>query len=85
MIGYPDQNRLKMIAKQPTYLPGMANLKMTKRVADMRGPELVHNKLIHKQYGIVALSGGALKWGHFEMMRTSINRHLDLKKLAHFL
>ena len=50
--------------------------KMTKRVGDMRGPELVHNKLIHKQYGIVALSGGQLEFGHFDMIRTTINRKL---------
>ena len=66
--------------KTPTYLPGMSNIKMTRRVADMRGPELVHNKLIHKQYGIMAMSGGALKWGHFEVIRTTINRQLDVKK-----
>ena len=27
--------------------------KMTKRLTLMRGPELIHNQLIHKQYGIV--------------------------------
>ncbi len=53
---------------------------MTKRLADIRGPELVHNKLIHKQYGIVALSGGNLQYGHFEMLRNTINRNLDLSK-----
>lgn len=26
---------------------------MTKRLTLMRGPELIHNQLIHKQYGIV--------------------------------
>lgn len=69
-----------MVSKQPTYPPGFLTPKMTKRVADMRGPELVHNKLILKQYGIVALSGGELKYGHFEMIRNSINRNLDLKR-----
>lgn len=53
---------------------------MPKRLADHRGPELVHNKLIHQQYGIVALSGGELKHGHFEMMRNTLNRNLDLNK-----
>lgn len=66
--------------KQPTYPPSFLIPRMPKRLADIRGPELVHNKLIHKQYGIVALSGGQLKYGHFEMMRTSFNRKLDLNK-----
>ncbi len=50
------------------------------RLEKVRGPETIHNKLIHKQYGIVALSGGQLKYGHFEMMRTTINKKLDIKK-----
>ena len=54
---------------------------MKRRVLDMRGPELVHNKLIHKQYAIVALSGGQLKHGHFEMMRSTINRKLDMTRM----
>jgi large subunit ribosomal protein L16 len=48
----------------------------------MRGPELVHTKLIHKQYGIIALSGGSLKHGHYEMIRTTINRGLGLSDKA---
>ncbi len=72
----PDQSKLKSVAKQPTYPAGFVIPKMTKRLIDMRGPELVHNKLIHKQYGIVALAGGQLEFGHFDMIRTTINRKL---------
>ncbi len=71
---------MKAVQKQPVYPSTMLTPKMTKRVADVRGPELVHNKLIHKQYGIVALSGGNLHFGHFEMIRSTINRQLDLTK-----
>lgn len=53
---------------------------MAKRVHDMRGPELVHNQLIHKQYGIIALSGGQMEFGHFDMIRNSVNRKLDMTK-----
>lgn len=77
VIGYPDANKLKIMPKTPQYPPGLSPPTMTKRLADMRGPELVHNKLIHKQYGIVALSGGQLAYGHFEMLRMTINRNLD--------
>jgi len=80
VYGYPDNNRLKMVNKQPTYPTSMLTPRMTKRMADVRGPELIHNKLIHKQFGIVALSGGNLKHGHFEMMRNTINRNLEITK-----
>jgi large subunit ribosomal protein L16 len=46
----------------------------------MRGPELVHNKLIHKQYGIIALSGGSLKFGHYEMIRMAVNRMINQER-----
>ena len=65
--------------KNPTYI-SITPPKMTKKIEDMRGPELIHNKLIHKQYAIVALVGGNLKYGHFEMIRTTINRNLDANK-----
>jgi large subunit ribosomal protein L16 len=71
---------LKMVGKQPIYPNTVQSPKMRKRVVDMRGPELVHNQLIHKQYGIVALSGGEMKYGHFEMVRSTVNRSLDIKK-----
>lgn len=47
----------------------------------MRGPELIHNTLIHKQYGIIALTGGRLKWGHFEMLRLGIGRQMDISRM----
>jgi large subunit ribosomal protein L16 len=80
VIGYPDSNKLKNVPKTPTPHANTSLLTMTKRLADIRGPELVHNKLIHKQYGIVALSGGNLTIGHFEMLRNTINRFMDLTK-----
>lgn len=42
---------------------------MQKRLILMRGPELVHNNLLHKQFGIVAMGGGRLRHGHYEMIR----------------
>lgn len=80
VIGVPDQNKLRPISKQPSYPTGFLTPRMTKRINDMRGPELVHNQLIHKQYGIVALSGGQMEFGHFDMIRNSVNRKLDMTK-----
>lgn len=47
----------------------------------MRGPEPVHNFLQHKQYGIIALGGGRLKWNHFEMTRMTMLRKLDHNRM----
>jgi large subunit ribosomal protein L16 len=71
---------MKPLAKQLSFPAGIKNQKMTRRLAKIRGPELVHNKLIHKQYGIVALTGGQLVTGHCNMIQTAINKKLDLNK-----
>lgn len=70
-----------MITKTPTYPAGLKAPKMPRKLELMRGPELVHNKLIHNQYGVMALSGGSLKFGHFEMMRNILNKSLDRNKM----
>lgn len=54
---------------------------MTKRLKEMRGAELVHTDLIHNQLGVVALSGGSMRSGHFEMFRNIINRKMDTNKV----
>lgn len=49
----PDRPKLHYIDRVPNYTnTQMRPPKMTKMLNLMRGPELVHNKLIHKQYGI---------------------------------
>jgi large subunit ribosomal protein L16 len=64
----------------PVFVP--QNATTTKRLKDIRGPELVHTKLIHQQYGIVALSGGNIKHGHFEMIRNTIGRFIGSNTFA---
>lgn len=64
-----ERPKLKTIERVPQYPPNMKPPKMQKRLKLMRGPELVHNTLLHKQFGIIALGGGRLRWGHYEMMR----------------
>lgn len=44
---------------------------------DMRGPERVHNQLIYRQYGIIAIGGGALRGAHFDVIRDRVNKYLD--------
>ena len=58
----------------------MKTPKMRRNLAKLRGPELIHNKLIHKQYGIIALSGGQLKYGHYNMIQTAITRKINYYK-----
>lgn len=54
---------------------------MQKRIRLMRGPEPVHNFLIHKQYGVIALQGGRMKHQHFEMIRLSLGRYIDPSRM----
>ena len=48
----PERRKLKFLDRQPPPPVGQRLPKMTKAIYEMRGPELIHNKLIHKQYGI---------------------------------
>merc|ERR1712002_1335979 len=63
----------------PLPIPGRRPEKMMKKLEDIRGPELIHNKLIHKQYGLQAGVGGNLKWGHIEVLRNGVNKRLNEK------
>lgn len=52
-IQMPERPKLHYIERVPNYTnSNIRPPKMHKRLGLMRGPELVHNKLIHKQYGI---------------------------------
>ena len=53
----PMENRLlPTLDKQPFLAPGSKGYKYPKRVADCRGPELIHNKFMYKQYGVMVSS-----------------------------
>lgn len=47
----------------------------------MRGPEPIHTFLLHKQFGIQAMGGGRMRWGHYEMLRLSIGRKMDVNRM----
>lgn len=64
--------------------PNLKPPKMQKKIRLMRGPELVHNFLLHKQFGIQATCGGRMRWGHFEMLRLSIGRKMDVNRMFAF-
>jgi large subunit ribosomal protein L16 len=80
-VEYPERRKLRFVEKVPQYATGLRPPKYQKNLYFMRGPELVHNQLIHKQYGIVATGPGRLRFGHFEMMRLTLGRHLNQKNM----
>nr|SVE75383.1 EOG090X0DE4 [Daphnia dolichocephala] len=80
-IELPEKPKLMFLEKVPTYAANLKPPKMAKRLRFIRGPEMIHNEFIHKQYGIVALCGGRLNSGHIEMIRMTINRKMDATKM----
>lgn len=68
-VEFADRPKLRIVEKVPQYTANLRPPKMQKRLILMRGPELVHNNLLHKQFGIVAMGGGRLRHGHYEMIR----------------
>lgn len=80
-IELPERPKLMMLPKVPTYPNNVRPPKMNKCLKYMRGPELFHNSLLHEQYGIIALQGGRLKHGHLEMIRNTLGRKIDTKRM----
>jgi large subunit ribosomal protein L16 len=80
-VEFPERAKLKFVDKVPTYPTNLRPPKMQKNLIFMRGPELIHNKFIHKQYGIVSQGPGRLRYGHFEMMRLTIGRLMDTTRM----
>ncbi|GAU90588.1 hypothetical protein RvY_02986-1 [Ramazzottius varieornatus] len=74
-------NKLKGTMKVPLPPPNMKSPRFNRGLDLMRGPEEIHNTFTHKQFGIVALQGGRLRHGHFEMIRQTINRNLDASRM----
>lgn len=72
---------MRVLDKAPNYANHIRPPKMQKRLKLMRGPEVVHTKLQHRQYGIIAEGGGRLKYPHYEMARLSIGRKLDTTRM----
>ncbi|XP_023211212.1 39S ribosomal protein L16, mitochondrial-like [Centruroides sculpturatus] len=79
-VELPEHRKLPLLDKVPPWLAYSKAVKMYKNLIDIRGPELIRNKLIYKQYGIIALSGTNLKHGHLEMIRNIINKRMDVKR-----
>ncbi|XP_029431159.1 39S ribosomal protein L16, mitochondrial [Rhinatrema bivittatum] len=72
--------KLKFMDKAPNLIQPKKEMKNLK---DIRGPtsDTSTSTFCYGDYGIVALGGGYLRWGHFEMMRLTINRFLEPKTM----
>ncbi|KYO41711.1 large ribosomal subunit protein uL16m [Alligator mississippiensis] len=77
-ITIPERPKLKIVDKVPA-LPKV--VREFRNLRDIRGPSTEATEFIQGQYGILALGGGYLHWGHFEMMRLTVNRFLDPKTM----
>ncbi|KAK8780446.1 hypothetical protein V5799_018215 [Amblyomma americanum] len=53
-VEFPEERKLRNLEKVPTYPFGVRPPKMFKDLHTIRGPELVHNRLLYNQYGIMA-------------------------------
>ncbi|XP_067298398.1 39S ribosomal protein L16, mitochondrial [Pseudorasbora parva] len=70
----PEKPKLKFLEKVPNVKQAKKEMK---KLRDIRGPTRSGDTFSTGQYGIVALGGGYLHWGHMEMMRLTINRRID--------
>ncbi|ROL45385.1 39S ribosomal protein L16, mitochondrial [Anabarilius grahami] len=70
----PEKTKLKFLEKVPNLKQAKKEMK---KLRDIQGPAKSGNTFTKGQYGIVALGGGYLHWGHMEMMRLTINRRID--------
>ncbi|XP_063238729.1 large ribosomal subunit protein uL16m [Bacillus rossius redtenbacheri] len=80
-VEFPERPRLKIVERMPQFPSNIRPPKMIKNLKFMRGPETLHNTLLHKQYGIIATRGGRMRHGHYEMVRLLIGRRMDMKRM----
>lgn len=69
------------VDKVPVFIGNQKTPRTGKHLELLRGPETVQNYLIHNQYGMVATAGGRMNYRHFEMIRHSIMKKMDSKKM----
>ncbi|KAL8182795.1 UNVERIFIED_CONTAM: mitochondrial ribosomal large subunit component [Gekko kuhli] len=77
-IKIPEKAKLKFIERAPN-IPKVR--REFKNLGDIRGPSTEATEFTEGQYGILAMGGGYLRWGHFEMIRLTISRHINPRKM----
>ncbi|XP_078004615.1 LOW QUALITY PROTEIN: large ribosomal subunit protein uL16m [Phascolarctos cinereus] len=77
-VSIPNKPKLRFVDRLPL-VPKVR--REPKNLSDIRGPSTEATDFTEGNFGILALGGGYLHWGHFEMMRLTINRALDTKNM----
>ncbi|XP_010631429.1 39S ribosomal protein L16, mitochondrial [Fukomys damarensis] len=77
-VSIPEKPKLKFVERAPL-VPKVR--REPKNLSDIRGPSTEATEFTEGNFGILALGGGYLHWGHFEMMRLTINRSMDVKNM----
>lgn len=77
-VSIPERPKLKFVERVPL-VPKVR--REPKNLSDIRGPSTEATEFTEGNFGILALGGGYLHWGHFEMMRLTINRSMDAKNM----
>ncbi|KAL7678357.1 hypothetical protein ACOME3_004585 [Neoechinorhynchus agilis] len=79
-IGFPkneEDRKLKAMDHIPYFAPGEDIDKGRKEKYKLRGPELIHNTLLHKQYGVIALYPGYFKGENIDAIREKVNTTMN--------
>ncbi|XP_066217284.1 large ribosomal subunit protein uL16m [Saccopteryx leptura] len=77
-VTIPEKPKLRFVERVPL-VPKVR--REPKNLRDIRGPSAEATEFTEGSFAILALGGGYLHWGHFEMMRLTINRSLDPKNM----
>ncbi|KAK0414494.1 hypothetical protein QR680_011463 [Steinernema hermaphroditum] len=85
-VVFPPNGQMKLpsMPTEPFYdaEKGEYKYKTTKRMIEARGVEEIHTDLIHKQYGLAAISGGFISSADFKFLEDRINKNLIDKQFA---
>lgn len=83
---YMPKNIQDRLLPQLPYTPTQAPdgvvmpIKHPRADSDMRGPERIHNQLIYRQFGLIAIGGGALLGEHYDIIRDRVNKYMDTER-----
>ncbi|VDK80413.1 unnamed protein product [Onchocerca ochengi] len=85
-VVFPPNGEYKLPAmpEEPTYdsALGEQKFKTSKQLISIRGVEEIHTDLIHKQYGLAAVTGGFISAYDFNFIRDRLNRNLLKNQFA---
>ncbi|OXB52576.1 UNVERIFIED_CONTAM: hypothetical protein H355_005373 [Colinus virginianus] len=77
-VAIPERPKLKFMEKVPAVPKARRE---PRQLRDIRGPSRVATEFTQGQFGILALGGGYLHWGHLEMIRLTVARCMDPKNM----